>query len=376
MNINRNNYEDYFLLYIDNELSQAERKLVEDFVQQHTDLKQELQMLQQTVLAADFVAFDHKRNLLKPEGHSMEKLLLYLDGELSTTEAAILQNELRTDKALGQEWELLQKTKLQSQDKVVFENKEVLMRREPARIIPVRWWRAAAAIFIGLSLVGTLLVVNSKSSKQAGAGIAKQNSLENNNTAGKQIITENKDNTSPAAPSTNVAADVAANPQQPAAASNKEAAVAARDKSVNTNKDKRQELVVAIKENNQPEKENNTIRERLENFNSNKSNEKETLTVQLQERIAKSAAAETISNTNLTGQAKPVVESALKTNNASYAVNSKMDETAQNDYLSPDDKKFRRSGLIRKVSRFFQRTTKKKADGDGLKIAGFEFAVR
>ncbi len=47
MTINRNNYEEYFLLYIDRELADGERQMVEDFVRRHPDLEKELAALKQ-----------------------------------------------------------------------------------------------------------------------------------------------------------------------------------------------------------------------------------------------------------------------------------------------------------------------------------------
>ncbi|HEY5463562.1 MAG TPA: hypothetical protein VIJ95_09935 [Hanamia sp.] len=162
MNINRNNYEEFFLLYADNELSKTERKVVEIFVQENPDLKEEFSMLKLTINSPDErVKLADKSFLMKKESASFinennyeEIFVLYHDDELAE------EQKTETDKFINQnpkyknDFELIGKAKLASDISIVFPNKKQLYRKEKlGKIIPLILWRSlAAAVFIGFGL--------------------------------------------------------------------------------------------------------------------------------------------------------------------------------------------------------------------------------
>ena len=67
MKINIQNYESYFLSYIDNELSSTEKKEVELFIQENPVYAHELKILKQTVLGAEEMIFEDKVSLYRLE---------------------------------------------------------------------------------------------------------------------------------------------------------------------------------------------------------------------------------------------------------------------------------------------------------------------
>lgn len=171
MKINRHNYEEFFLLYVDNELSSEDRRMVEDFVQLHPDLNEELELLSQFKFTPDDdIVFDNKEELLKVNGETPvslnnyeESLLSYIDNELTEQQRIAVERLVNTNPAAKKELELLQQTKLQPET-IVFPNKESLYRKEEkVRSLPVRWWRAAAAILILALGLTAVLVMNNKS---------------------------------------------------------------------------------------------------------------------------------------------------------------------------------------------------------------------
>src|SRR6266705_1385467 len=107
MNINRNNYEQFFLLYADNELNAGEKNMVALFVQQNADLEEEFLMLQQSVVSPDInIALQDKSFLLRQEQKFIshdnyeEIFVLYNDRELKENE------EKETEKFIAEHPEL------------------------------------------------------------------------------------------------------------------------------------------------------------------------------------------------------------------------------------------------------------------------------
>lgn len=178
MNISRHNYEAFFILYMDNELAPADRRMVEDFVQLHPDLKEELdQMLLYKLTPDTEIVFSGKEELLKGQESSMinlsnyeEYLLLYTDHELTPAQRAAVEQFAAENLAVKKELDLLRFTRLQPEN-IEFPDKASLYRKEEkVRALPVRWWRAAAAVLIlGLGLTAVWYANNKPSSDAVAA---------------------------------------------------------------------------------------------------------------------------------------------------------------------------------------------------------------
>lgn len=166
MTINRHNYEAFFLLYVDNELTVLEKKAVENFVIQNADLAQELEMLLQATLSDNTIQFIDKELLFKKEkGISLsnyeEYFLLSADNELNEQQKTEVENFVLKHPQLQNEFTLLQQTTLEPEN-IVFTAKKTLYRRqkEEWRISPAVWMRMSAAAIIFGVIITTLVLDN------------------------------------------------------------------------------------------------------------------------------------------------------------------------------------------------------------------------
>lgn len=162
--INRDNYEEFFLLYVDKELDKDGYAAVEDFLRQNPDLAKELEMLQQSTLIEDNILFSQKELLYKKEtsislADYEEYFLLFADNELDQQQIAEVENFVLKHPQLQNEFMLLQQARLQPEP-VIFSGKGELYRKEKkerrtVRLTLIRMSAAAAiagVVFISFNL--------------------------------------------------------------------------------------------------------------------------------------------------------------------------------------------------------------------------------
>lgn len=164
MNINRQNYEEWLLLYVDNELSLAERIIVDDFLAANPDLQQELEMLQQSTFQPDEeIVFQHKAALMKSGNNTPlitaenceHYFILYADDELTNEQKATVEEFVYRHPQFQVNFELIQQARLTPDHSLVFPDKKLLYRYEKKRrVVTMTWFRIAAAAVLVLLIGG------------------------------------------------------------------------------------------------------------------------------------------------------------------------------------------------------------------------------
>ena len=160
MNINLHNYEEYFLLYADKELSREERLEVEQFIQQNPELEEEFDMINSAILEPEMFQLQDKSFLFKSTGTDYinkinyeEIFVAYHDGELSEEQKTQAEDFLKENPELRDDFLLISQAKIQP-DPVSFPDKKSLLRKEHSgmtgRIILFRSLAAAAVLGFGL----------------------------------------------------------------------------------------------------------------------------------------------------------------------------------------------------------------------------------
>ncbi|HEX8357897.1 MAG TPA: hypothetical protein VF610_10810 [Segetibacter sp.] len=177
MNINRHNYEEFFLLYVDRELDNNARLQVEKFLEENPDMAAELETFKQLTLDDAPVLFNNKSVLYKQEhGISLsnyeEYFLLLVDDELSATEKEDVEKFVLQHPQLQKQFTQLQQTKLMPPT-LSFKGKAALYRREKIRrIIPIAWARFTVAAAV-MALAFSVWMFNKADNHQPPVAISK-----------------------------------------------------------------------------------------------------------------------------------------------------------------------------------------------------------
>jgi hypothetical protein len=359
MKIDRHNYEEFFLLYIDNELSVDQKKQVEAFLSANPEFEEDFVMLQQARLVADdSIVFDGKESLMKDASevnmsNYEEWLLLYVDNELTTEQKLLVEKFAAANPHVKEEWDLFLKTKLEPQE-IIFADKSSLYRKEEkVRVIHMSWWRiAAAAILILAAGFGTWSVITNSGEKPGNTATIDNTTPAKTNQQ-EQKRDEGKEGTQPA---------IRAMEEE-----NKNLAV--RQDQKEKDKQKQKDVVVPkqeVVENNpiakideQPvinkQKENAVASNSIQSNNTTAGNPNTTASVSI-ETSKPVSHQQIINNPGVTNKGDETPDYTKANMLTSF------DETASND----ENKRLR--GFFRRAARFIERTTKVNPANDDNKV--------
>ena len=358
--INTDNYEEFFLLYVDNELTPAEKASVEEFVKQHPELKSELDMYLDTKLEMDDMQFEGKEMLMRTEegineSNIEEHQILWLDNELDPSKLAEVEAFTTAHSASKENFEWLKKAKLQ-EEKIVFPDKASLYRKEkkPAVVLSFAWVRIAVAAAV--IIVAGLLWLNSENNNQEGTtpGIA---SLDDSSTKSEGQIKKTIEESSSSNNNQTIASTEEKNTGVIKQEDEQVAGTTPAHKSVT-----KKESVVTIA----------TV-DRNTNTTANDIAKQEIVDRASEETIAVKPVVD-LPNTE-EPHAKEVSAMNVKTDYVTEALYR--DNGNSTDEFSADEPRQRKGlrGLVRKVNRFYNKATNPDPEKAVVKVANFEIGL-
>ncbi|HVI48505.1 MAG TPA: hypothetical protein VM802_26795 [Chitinophaga sp.] len=142
------------LSFIDGELNEQEQAALEQFLENHPQIRHELELLENTrIVPDDSIIFDNKSLLYREEtsipAEYQTLMMEYADNELPDAQVASLKTWLNQHPAALKELEHLQAARLQPDIHIVYPDKGELYRHRSRRMHPAIWWSAAAAVVAG-----------------------------------------------------------------------------------------------------------------------------------------------------------------------------------------------------------------------------------
>ena len=158
MDINRNNYELFFMDYLDGGMPPDQVIELMSFIKENPDLKTELEGFKEINIKPDNKRYESKRSLKKAfivnDSNFDNFCIASLEGDLSKEEATLFQIWLQQNPLKAREFKLYKKTRL-IPEKIIFDFKSTLKKSSVTRIFTPKVWgyfSAAASIIILLAL--------------------------------------------------------------------------------------------------------------------------------------------------------------------------------------------------------------------------------
>ncbi|MDQ2179359.1 hypothetical protein [Marinifilum sp. D714] len=188
--IDRHNYEEFFLDYLEGNLNDSEKKNLESFLALNPDLKEELEEMCLIELEEENITFDKSSLKQIPFETDFEDFCVAkLEGDLEREEEISFTKYLN-DNLIGKaQYQLYEKTKLKADIDIIYPDREELKRKE-RKIIP--YWMISG-VGIAASILLLFSVWNTSISDKNAEQVSTKKVAYNDSVKKKVVITPTKD---------------------------------------------------------------------------------------------------------------------------------------------------------------------------------------
>lgn len=158
MNITRDNYESFFLDYLEGNLEETMIDQFLDFLERNPDLKEELQLFENIRLPEEPASFAGKKHLYKSPADEKEafelKTIAWMEGDLKDEERRGFEAYLAQHPELKKEVALMESTRLSADTAIRYPDKYKLYKAS-GTVVMMKWLGRAAAVLVLLWGIST-----------------------------------------------------------------------------------------------------------------------------------------------------------------------------------------------------------------------------
>ncbi|HSH52096.1 MAG TPA: hypothetical protein VK982_10285 [Bacteroidales bacterium] len=169
--INRHNYEIFFIDYLDGNLSPLLEKRLWSFLKENPDLKDELENFEPVEISSEKQPFPEKQQLKKSilldknQCSIFDEICIrYVEGDLSLKEKVALNEYMNNNSEKSREFKIFKQTKIEADTSILFPNKEKLKKSAMVFALKRLYPYIAVAASI-LLLIAVYLLVPQKNSE-------------------------------------------------------------------------------------------------------------------------------------------------------------------------------------------------------------------
>ncbi|HAQ19357.1 MAG TPA: hypothetical protein DCR40_09030 [Prolixibacteraceae bacterium] len=179
MNITRDNYEPFFLDYLEGNLQENMIDQFLDFLENNPDLKKELHLFEYIRLPEEHINFSGKEQLYKSSAETKAQFenqtIAYLEGDMEYEDRKSFETYLSQHPELQKEYDLFSKTRLKPDIGIIYQGKNKLYKKSGS-VILMNWVTRAAAVLVLLWGINSVIQMgNQPGTQNSGPVIAEVN---------------------------------------------------------------------------------------------------------------------------------------------------------------------------------------------------------